>query len=327
MSQRTLKEIMYKTWEPSYQPTHAPSTSPSSTSAPSSGTPKKNSIVTFTADEYIVYSTVLIFAVVGAICGVMWCARPARKSKPLAVQAQAAGGRDLEWGNGPGTTITKKTKKTKSTASATSRSTVGGKTKKKTSKTVKPDQRDESYDEEGSALETASFASEASSLLGDMAPSAVGKGSMAVQYNKPASIQGISGGKGFKELSPQDEALRRTFHSVLKEGLTMLLHTGERTAKPIQLSLVGTELRWKSVKVFARNLYKIDLRDIRYVEWGKQTNTFQKHPSMGASEDLCFSLITDKVTVDLEASSKVERDALVQGFSLVVGGLRMSGTI
>jgi hypothetical protein len=44
---------------------------------------------------------------------------------------------------------------------------------------------------------------------------------------------------------------------------------------------------------------------------------------MSASEDLCFSLVTDKVTVDLEASSKVERDALVQGFSLVVGGLRM----
>ena len=107
----------------------------------------------------------------------------------------------------------------------------------------------------------------------------------------------------------------------------MLLHTGDKIPKQIQLTLVGTELRWKAAKVFARNHYRIDLRDIKYVEWGKQTSTFQKHPSMGAADDLCFSLITDKVTVDLEASSKVERDALVQGFSLVVGGLRMSGSV
>jgi hypothetical protein len=117
--------------------------------------------------------------------------------------------------------------------------------------------------------------------------------------------------------------LRKTFLLVLKEGMTMLLHTGEKSPKQIQLTLVGTELRWKSAKVFARTQYKVDLREIKFVEWGKQTDTFAKQTSMSASEDMCFSLVTDKVTVDLEASSKVERDALVQGFSLVVGGLRM----
>ena len=275
----------------------------------------------FTADEYIVYSTMLIFAVVILVCGVMWCARPPKRAKTPTlgdVEGGGGGGRPRPKGDS-----IKKTKGPNSMAS-TSTTGVGGKKKVVKKSTKSPIQKDDCIDEDAH-LETGSNASEASSLLGGDATAAIitpgGRSTPIPQTG------GASKSKGYKDLSPQDEALRKTFHSVLKEGMTMVLHTSDKNPKQIHLMLVGTELRWKAAKVFARNMYKIDLRDIKYVEWGKRTNTFQKQASSGASEDMCFSLITEKVTVDLEASSKVERDALVQGFSLVVSGLRESSAM
>jgi len=128
-------------------------------------------------------------------------------------------------------------------------------------------------------------------------------------------------------LNPHDEALRRTFYSVLKEGMTMVLHTADKNPKQIHLTLVNTELRWRSLKVFARNQYKIDLRDIRSIEWGKQTSNFQRSTAFAVADETCFSLVTEKIVVDLEASSKVERDALVQGFTIVVSGLKDASRI
>ena len=53
---------------------------------------------------------------------------------------------------------------------------------------------------------------------------------------------------------------------------------------------------------------------------GKQTNTFHLQLSRGALEDHCFSLILNRTndTLDLECKSKVERDALAQGFSILI---------
>lgn len=323
----TEDTIMYKTMQPTEAPTFAPSTRPPTIAPTTEVTPRSNVVKTlasFTVDDYIVYSTVLFLAVVVVVCGGMWCARPAKRPKPQVVDRSG----DLEAGQS-GSKSRETIKKSKGTASAVSSSTAGGgKKKAKSAGKTKSPMHDEVFDD--TREETGSLVSEASSLLGgEVLTAAAGGGrnsTLAVGGSGGlASTQTAARGasRAFKELSPQDEALRKTFHSVLKEGMTLLLHTGDKNPKQVHLTLVGTELRWKAAKVFARNLYKIDLRDIKYVEWGKQTSTFQKHPSMGASEDLCFSLITDKVTVDLEASSKVERDALVQGFSLVVGGLRM----
>lgn len=328
---RKSETIMYKTLAPTFapvetsSPTFAPSFAPTakpSTWAPSASTSTAaaaaGAVASISTDEYLVYSTVIIFAVVIFACGGMWFARPAKRSKPQQVQDLESGGGQSAGKKSGGTTI----KKTKGSGSAVSSSTAGGKRKTKSKTKSALHGGDDATDD--NALETSS---EASSLLGgEVLTAAAGGGRNSTLTSSPA-LSGAAKGGGYKDLSPQDEALRKTFHSVLKEGMTMLLHTGDKTPKPIQLTLVGTELRWKAAKVFARNQYKIDLRDIKFVEWGKQTSTFLKHPSMGASEDLCFSLITDKVTVDLEASSKVERDALVQGFSLVVSGLRLSGGV
>lgn len=284
-------------------------------------------LTVFTADEYIVYSTVLIFAVVILVCGAMWCARPPKRAKTVLgdVESGASGGSS----SSSSKVRVKKAKGSSSVVSTPSTGgfsisgeAAGGKKKSAAKKATKsPLQREADYIDED-----ADMASEASSLLGggEATPAIVTTGGRSIPI---PSTSGAGKSKGYKDLSPQDEALRKTFHSVLKEGMTMVLHTSEKNPKQIHLTLVGTELRWKAAKVFARNMYKIDLRDIKYVEWGKQTNTFQKQVSSAASDDQCFSLVTERVTVDLEASSKVERDALVQGFSLVVSGLRESSAM
>lgn len=297
--------------------TKAPTSSPTSAKASADGVAV--TLAAFTADEYIVYSTVLIFAVVILVCSVMWCARPPKRAKAALgdVESGIGGG----GGNSSSKVRVKKAKGSSSVASTPSTGDAAGGKKRSTKKATKsPLQKETDYIDENADL-----ASEVSSLLGGEAtPAIVTTGGRSIPI---PSTSGAGKSKGYKDLSPQDEALRKTFHSVLKEGMTMVLHTSDKNPKQIHLTLVGTELRWKAAKVFARNMYKIDLRDIKYVEWGKQTNTFQKQVSSAASDDQCFSLVTERVTVDLEASSKVERDALVQGFSLVVSALRESSAM
>ena len=71
------------------------------------------------------------------------------------------------------------------------------------------------------------------------------------------------------------------------------------------MCIVGSELRWKALKIFARKRYKIDLKEILLIEWGKKTPNFKKPTTASVKEEKCFSLLTDKITLDLEASSKV----------------------
>ena len=47
--------------------------------------------------------------------------------------------------------------------------------------------------------------------------------------------------------------------------------------------------------------------------------THDPHPSLQeATEDRCLSLMTQDGALDLEAASKTEREALVQGFSMIL---------
>jgi hypothetical protein len=44
--------------------------------------------------------------------------------------------------------------------------------------------------------------------------------------------------------------------------------------------------------------------------------------STTATDNLCFSLVTQKTTLDLETDSKIERDSLVKGFQLTIVNFR-----
>jgi hypothetical protein len=78
----------------------------------------------------------------------------------------------------------------------------------------------------------------------------------------------------------------------------------------------GIQLRWHSST--SGKKYMIELTDVKYVESGKKTHNFRKPASGNAPDSLCFSLVCQATTVDLEATSPADRDLLVDNFHNVI---------
>ena len=55
-----------------------------------------------------------------------------------------------------------------------------------------------------------------------------------------------------------------------------------------------------------------------YVDVGKQTTALRRVENASIADNVCLSLLTKDGSLDLEASSSQERDALVNCFSLVL---------
>lgn len=119
-----------------------------------------------------------------------------------------------------------------------------------------------------------------------------------------------------------DDVLKRTLVSVLSGGLTITQHRGSADPKSIILSLTGNSLQWRSKKIIARNIYSMNLKDVDTIEWGKHAQSFSRLTASGVPDDLCCSLISRDQTLDLQCSTKTERDTLLHGISLIVGELR-----
>jgi len=121
------------------------------------------------------------------------------------------------------------------------------------------------------------------------------------------------------------KALLDTFKDVLREGLVLNLHTNDSTKKKgmrqVKFQLIGDQVQWKTFNTtFAsKKLKKMNLSEIIRLEAGKKTEGFKGKD--GVLDERCFSLISDRDTLDLETSSKVERDALLYGFTMEVYSL------
>ena len=126
-----------------------------------------------------------------------------------------------------------------------------------------------------------------------------------------------------------DSRILKTLLTVLGQGMTITKYN-EKGLKQIHLHLAdGVELRWRTVKMFAKKGKKLNLREVRFVNWGKQTKKFHMPVARNAFDEHCFSLVTGSDTVDFEARNVVERDALAQGFSILVNrlkGIKPSGS-
>eukprot|EP01038_Epipyxis_sp_PR26KG_P006111 gene6111-8426_t len=175
-------------------------------------------------------------------------------------------------------------------------------TKSKSEKNKKKEKKKKSKSKkDGTATSSVGSASETSSLLDSVDTNSIDEG-----VNK---------------------ALKDAFISVLTEGLTLIFHTMKGPVQ-VRLSLVNNELRWKPVKLFTTKLYKQQMSEILYVEWGKQTEIFRNSTAKDVKDEICFSLIVKQDTknggaalggsIDFETSGKMERDALVQGFMLTL---------
>jgi len=84
----------------------------------------------------------------------------------------------------------------------------------------------------------------------------------------------------------------------------------------------GSELRWESMNLMTRKRYSIDLKEILFVEWGKQTHNFRKTASAQAPEQHCFSLMSQTTTLDIEASNNTETEMVAQGFTSFIDSLK-----
>ena len=253
-----------------------------------------------TTDEIIIYTTSFVMILVLITCAMMYITKPKRSISRNGTPNPSAD--EMEQGllqkdisSPPNSSIIDHVKKKKKKI-----------IRKKKIKNDTNSQQGLDFDVENNSViesEISGASSEASSLL--------------------ENTRARTASSGFK-VDP-DLTLLTAFTSVLRQGITISLHT-LKGVKQISLTLSGTELKWQSLKVFVRKICKLDIKDILYIEMGKKTTNFKLPGASSVLEDYCFSLITNQESIDLEASSKVERDALAQGFAILIARSRYIGS-
>lgn len=111
-------------------------------------------------------------------------------------------------------------------------------------------------------------------------------------------------------------------------GVLIVAHGSRGKPKTVRLSLTETSITWrtetrKKIPTAAMvpkmgKLHSVPLAHIMYVDVGKQTTALRRVENASVPDGLCFSLLTKEGSLDLEAASSRERDALVSCFSLVL---------
>jgi hypothetical protein len=110
-------------------------------------------------------------------------------------------------------------------------------------------------------------------------------------------------------------------------GVLIVAHGSRGKPKTVRLQLTESAVTWrtetrkkgtKDSKPKMGKLHQVPLSHIMYVDVGKQTTALRRVENASVSDALCFSLLTKEGSLDLEANSPRERDALVSCFSLVL---------
>jgi hypothetical protein len=111
-------------------------------------------------------------------------------------------------------------------------------------------------------------------------------------------------------------------------GVLIVAHGSRGKPKTVRLQLTESAVTWrtetrkkgtaKDTKPKMGKLHQVPLSHIMYVDVGKQTTALRRVENASVSDALCFSLLTKEGSLDLEANSPRERDALVSCFSLVL---------
>ena len=116
---------------------------------------------------------------------------------------------------------------------------------------------------------------------------------------------------GLTTISEEDIARHQAVAQSMVTRVVVLVTQDGSSSTP----LAGTNRRFVST-VSTRGM-----RKTREIELGKTTDTFRVGAGASAIEELSFSLITHRITLDLEASARMERQALVEGFTMLLRGL------
>lgn len=130
------------------------------------------------------------------------------------------------------------------------------------------------------------------------------------------------------DLQQNDEIVISAAMQQLRDpGVLIIAHGSRGKPKTVRLQLTESAITWRTetrrkgkgdVKPKMGKLHQVPLSHIMYVDVGKQTTALRRVDNASVSEALCFSLLTKEGSLDLEANSSRERDALVSCFSLVL---------
>jgi len=128
--------------------------------------------------------------------------------------------------------------------------------------------------------------------------------------------------------SNEDIVVSAAMQQLRDPGVLIVAHGSRGKPKTVRLVLTETAITWRTEmrkknthggkELKLGKLHQVPLSHIMYVDIGKQTTALRRVENASVSEALCFSLLTKEGSLDLEANSPRERDALVQCFSLVL---------
>mmetsp|Transcript_9433 Transcript_9433/g.9545 ORF Transcript_9433/g.9545 Transcript_9433/m.9545 type:complete len:361 (-) Transcript_9433:320-1402(-) len=135
------------------------------------------------------------------------------------------------------------------------------------------------------------------------------------------------------DVHQNDEIVISAAMQQLREpGVLIVAHGSKGKPKTVRLQLSESAITWRtetrkkvtgaqgqpSETIKMGKLHSVPLSHIMYVDVGKQTTALRRVENAHVSESLCFSLLTKEGSLDLEANTGRERDALVSCFSLVL---------
>jgi len=132
----------------------------------------------------------------------------------------------------------------------------------------------------------------------------------------------------FTDMQQNDEIVISAAMQQLRDpGVLIVAHGSRGKPKTVRLQLTESAITWRTEtrkkssgakEPKMGKLHQVPLSHIMYVDVGKQTTALRRVENAAVSESLCFSLLTKEGSLDLEANSPRERDALVSCFSLVL---------
>jgi hypothetical protein len=137
--------------------------------------------------------------------------------------------------------------------------------------------------------------------------------------------------------TPQEDIIQETMQRLKSRGIRLIAHGVQCDPKRVWIRLddetssvtwqtefprrVPTSTGEVSIVLMRGSLHKIALPNILYIDVGKKTTALKKRENKHVSDHLCFSLLTQNGSLDLQANSLLERDSLVSCFSIVLDSI------
>ena len=114
---------------------------------------------------------------------------------------------------------------------------------------------------------------------------------------------------------------------ILSDGVNMIQHGATGPAVQVHLSLRKNVLYWSGGRP-VNGRRELPIPEIMFIDIGKNTAGFVSgHSAKQVDQDLCFSLVTSDQSLDLEATSKMEREAMAQGFSMLMATIEAAANV